>query len=76
MPTFWYKENLIHFAAHKNHLGLYPGPEAILAFQEQLKPYKSSKGAVQLPYHQPIDYELLTDIVIWRLDYIKSKFPD
>lgn len=25
MPTFWQKENLIHFAAFKKHIGLYPG---------------------------------------------------
>ena len=25
MPTFWQRENLIHFAAFKKHLGIYPG---------------------------------------------------
>lgn len=24
MPTFWQDENLIHFAAFKKHIGLYP----------------------------------------------------
>ncbi|MDY6391696.1 MAG: hypothetical protein SPL80_02520 [Bacilli bacterium] len=26
MPTLWRGGNLIHFAAMKNHIGLYPGP--------------------------------------------------
>lgn len=25
MPTYWKRHNLIHFAASKNHVGLYPG---------------------------------------------------
>src|SRR5215510_11798990 len=25
MPTFWQGENLIHFCAHKKHLGIHPG---------------------------------------------------
>ena len=29
MPTFHLKGNVIHFAAHKNHIGVYPGPDAI-----------------------------------------------
>jgi uncharacterized protein YdhG (YjbR/CyaY superfamily) len=29
MPTYWQGENLIHFAVGKNHIGIYPGPEAI-----------------------------------------------
>lgn len=25
MPTYWEKHNLVQFAAHKNHIGLYAG---------------------------------------------------
>ena len=28
MPTYWKGRNIIHFAASKKHLGLYPGGEA------------------------------------------------
>jgi len=27
MPTFRINRNIIHFAAHTNHIGLYPGPD-------------------------------------------------
>ncbi len=67
MPTFWQGENLIHFAAFKKHIGLYPGGEATSEFAEQLAGYKTSKGAIQLPLGKPIDYELITDIVQWRI---------
>lgn len=68
MPTFWQGENLIHFAAFKKHIGLYPGGEATAEFAERLEGYKTSKGAIQLPLDKPIDYELITGIVKWRLE--------
>ncbi len=67
MPTFWQGENLIHFAAFKKHIGLYPGGEATSEFAERLAGYKTSKGAIQLPLGKLIDYELITDIVRWRV---------
>lgn len=67
MPTFWQGENLIHFAAFKKHIGLYPGGEATAEFAERLACYKTSKGAIQLPLGKPIDYELIRDIVQWRV---------
>lgn len=70
MPTFWQGENIIHFAAFKNHIGLYPGGEAVGVFAERLAGYKTSKGAIQLPLGKPIDDELITDIVRWRLGNI------
>ena len=50
MPTYWYGRNLIHFAAQKNHLGLYPGADAVAHFSPHLGGYKTSKGAIQFPY--------------------------
>jgi uncharacterized protein YdhG (YjbR/CyaY superfamily) len=67
MPTFWQGENLIHFAAFKKHIGLYPGGEATAVFAERLTGYKTSKGAIQLPLGKQIDHELITDIVRWRV---------
>ncbi|MDR1033749.1 MAG: DUF1801 domain-containing protein [Bifidobacteriaceae bacterium] len=67
MPTFWQGTNIIHFAAFKNHIGIYPGPKAIEAFAERLTGYKTSKGAMQFPLTKPIDYALIADIVKWRV---------
>lgn len=65
MPTYWKGCNLIQFAAAKKHIGLYPGPEAVEAFSEQLKEYKTSKGTIQLPYDKPLPMELITEIADW-----------
>ena len=34
MPTFWKKHNIIQFAAHKKHIGLYAGTEAVVEFAQ------------------------------------------
>jgi len=67
MPTFWQGENLIHFSAQKNHLGIHPGALDRLPFADRLAVYKTSKGAIQFPYGKPIDYELIADITRWRV---------
>jgi len=73
MPTFWQNENLIHFAAAKKHIGIYPGGEAVGVFSERLKDYKTSKGTIQFPLGKPIDYELIADITRWRVQQVEEK---
>lgn len=63
MPTFYQKHNLVHFAAAKKHLGLYPTPAPIEHFAEELSHYQTSKGAIQLPYDELLPVELITKIV-------------
>jgi Uncharacterized conserved protein len=67
MPTFWQERNIIHFAAYKKHIGIYPGDLSLTPFEEKLTEYKRSKGAIQFLHDKPIDYELIRDIVIYRL---------
>lgn len=67
MPTFYLNGNLVHFAAAKKHLGFYPTPSAISAFSEELSSYKTSKGAAQFPYNQPIPYDLIARMVQFRV---------
>ena len=67
MPTFYLNGNLVHFAVNKNHIGFYPSPSGIEAFAEQLKPYKTSKGAVQFSLGQPIPYAVVSEIVKFRV---------
>ncbi len=65
MPTYWKGHNLIQFAASKKHIGLYPGPEAVETFAEQLKDYETSKGTIRLPYNKPLPLELIAEIAKW-----------
>ena len=42
MPTYWRGRNIIHFAAGKRHIGIYPGPDAVIEFAARLQGYKTS----------------------------------
>jgi len=68
MPTFYLQGNLVHFAAHKSHIGFYPGESGVEVFKEELTGYKSSKGAIQFPFDKPVPYELITKIVKYRVN--------
>lgn len=68
MPTYYLKGNLVHFAAQSRHIGFYPAPSGIEAFKEELKDYKTSKGAIQFPYDKPLPIGLIKKIVKFRVD--------
>jgi len=70
MPTFWQGKNLIHFAAFKKHMGIYPGDLSLIPFEDRLEGYHRTKGAIQFPFGEPVDYELIADITKWRLSCV------
>ena len=73
MPTYWKGKNILHFAAAKKHLGLYPGGEATMVFADRLAGYDVSKGTIRLPYERPLPEDLIRDIARWCFDqYAKS----
>ena len=67
MPTYWQGGNIIHFAANKKHIGLYPGPEAVAHFAEKLDQAgcKYSKGSIRIPYSEDLPLELISEIAEW-----------
>jgi uncharacterized protein YdhG (YjbR/CyaY superfamily) len=65
MPTFWQGRNLIHFAAFKQWIGLFPGGEATTVFADKLQKFHTSKGGIHLPYNEPIPIALITEIATW-----------
>ncbi len=73
IPTFYQSENLVHFAGYKNHIGFYPGAEAIKVFSKDFEGLKTSKGAVQFPFSEPLPLELIKQIVAYRLERLKEK---
>jgi uncharacterized protein YdhG (YjbR/CyaY superfamily) len=68
MPTYWHKQNIIHFAAFKNHIGLYPGDKAVEHFNKRLTEYKTSKGTIQFPYSKTLPLPLIAEIAKWCYD--------
>jgi uncharacterized protein YdhG (YjbR/CyaY superfamily) len=67
IPTFTLKGNLVHFAAYKKHIGFYPTSSGIARFKDELAAYKTSRGTVQFPLEKPIPYDLISEIVAFRV---------
>ena len=65
MPTFRNGRNLIHFAAQRNHIGIYPGSEAVTVFSDELKNCDVSKGTIRFPYNDDIPLDLIAKIAAW-----------
>lgn len=70
MPTYWKGHNIIHFAASKKHIGLYPGPEAVEHFAKKLDQAgcKYSKGSIRIPYSDELPLSLIGEIAAWCRD--------
>jgi uncharacterized protein YdhG (YjbR/CyaY superfamily) len=75
MPTFRLNGNLVHFAAFKNHIGFYPAPSGINAFESEISAYQSSKGTLRFALDKPLPLELVSKIVKFRVaeDLKKAK---
>ena len=67
MPTFEQNGVLVHFAAFKNHIGLYPPVRGDEELGEALAPYAGEKGNLRFPLDQPIPYGLIERIVKHKL---------
>lgn len=68
MPAYRQHGVLVYFAGYKNHIGFYPTSSPIKIFAEELKAYKTSKGAIQFPLNKPIPAALVKKIVKYRME--------
>lgn len=73
MPAFKTKEVLVYYAAAKNHLGFYPTNGPVSEFKKELAAYKTTKGAIQIPYDQPVPVKLIADIAKFRFFQVEDK---
>jgi len=73
IPTFVLNGNLVHYAAFKHHIGFYPAPTGIKAFEKELSPYKQGKGSIQFPLNEPLPLDLITKIVLYRVQQNTKK---
>lgn len=67
IPTFKLHGNLVHFAGYKKHIGFYPTPSGVEQFKDELSAYESAKGSVKFPLDQPIPYDLIREITVFRV---------
>jgi uncharacterized protein YdhG (YjbR/CyaY superfamily) len=64
MPTFTLDgQPLVHVAAWKRHIGVYPLPPLDPELDAAVAPYRGTKDALKLPYTQPLPGELLARVL-------------
>jgi uncharacterized protein YdhG (YjbR/CyaY superfamily) len=72
MPTLTFKgKAFLGFSVHKHHIGVYPyGGEEIEQLKHKLSSYSLSKGAIRVPFDQPIPEDILVELITLRLKRI------
>ncbi len=72
MPTFKLKGNtLVHFASFRKHIGLFP--PAPREFKKEVSSYEGPKGNLRFSTDEPIPYDLVSGIVLFRKKEILGK---
>jgi uncharacterized protein YdhG (YjbR/CyaY superfamily) len=67
MPAYKHHGMLVYFAAWPNHIGFYPTPAGIKAFEKELSAYEGSKGTIKFPIDKTIPFSLISKIVKYRV---------
>jgi len=55
---------VVYFAAFRTHIGLFP--PAPREFKKEVSKYEGPKGNLKFPTDEPIPYDLITRIVLFR----------
>jgi len=76
IPTFDLNgRHVVHFAGYQGHVGLYPTPHGMAAFDQELSAYPRGKGSVQFPHDRPLPVDLVRRIVRHQVALVLSKPP-
>jgi uncharacterized protein YdhG (YjbR/CyaY superfamily) len=68
MPTFTLEGNLVHFAAFKKHIGMFPPTQGDEQFEIEASVYRGAKGNLRFPLDAPIPYALIAKLVKYRVN--------
>lgn len=63
IPTLYQAGNVIHFAAFKQHIGLFPPVQADAQLQLKIARYQGPKGNLQFPLKEPMPWPLITQVL-------------
>lgn len=66
MPTFVLDGVVLHFAAFRAHIGLYPPVQGDADLMARIQPYAGPEGNLRFPLDQPIPYELIAELATAR----------
>ncbi len=68
MPTYTIqKKNIIHFAVHKKHIGVYLGKEPLELFKDQIEGYTINNSALHIKFEDKIPEELLCELMDYNI---------
>jgi uncharacterized protein YdhG (YjbR/CyaY superfamily) len=67
VPAFKLKRVLVWYGAFASHCSLFPTNAVIVAFQDELKNYTTSKGTIQFPLTKPMPVALIKKLVKARV---------
>ncbi len=72
-PALSYQWILFQFAGFKKHVGLYPHPDVVKAFEDRLTVYKTSSITIQFPLDKPLPSDLIYELAVYRVRESKEK---
>lgn len=64
MPAFKLRRVFFHFAAFKQHIGIYPPVSQDAALVQELAPYRGAGGNLSFPLKQPLPVELIGRVAL------------
>lgn len=68
MPTFKYKGSLVCIGAFSEHCSFFPmSARVVVAFKNELKDFKTSKGTIQFTQDKPLSATLIKKLVKARI---------
>lgn len=74
MPTLKYKgKNLIHFAAFKDHMSVFPTAKPMDELANKVKSYRTGKGTLQFTEASPLPDDIIKELVLLRKQSIDKK---
>jgi uncharacterized protein YdhG (YjbR/CyaY superfamily) len=68
IPTFFVAgRRVVHIAAWKEHLSMYPAPAALPGLEKELDRHRSGRGTLKFPLNRPLPVELIRAAVAWQM---------
>ena len=75
-PFFVEPRFLFAFSAHKAHCNFAPTAAALETFRKELEKHKTTKGALQLPYTEPLPENLIRQLAEYSLRVVREREDD
>jgi uncharacterized protein YdhG (YjbR/CyaY superfamily) len=75
-PFFVEPRFLFAFSAHKAHLSFAPTATALEAFRKELKPHKTTRNFLKIPYNQSLPEDLIRKIAEHCVRIVRERKDD